>query len=231
MIYDSIIIGAGVSGLYMAYKLSEKGKKVLIIERNNYLGGRIYTHKDKLAGINFQYEAGAARIASIHILILKLITEFDLDNELIEISNERIPIVRNLTYNTRHELDTVYNANDNEKLDIQFLINKVLKKSNLFSEQFLRTISIFNLAQHILSGPASQFLLDAFGYDGELLHLNAYDGIRMFKNSFSFKNKYFILKSGLSNLCNMIGKRIEDNGGLICLNRDFKGVSLCSLNL
>ena len=40
MIYDYIIIGGGISGLYSAYLLS-KNYKVLVLEKNDYIGGRI----------------------------------------------------------------------------------------------------------------------------------------------------------------------------------------------
>jgi predicted NAD/FAD-dependent oxidoreductase len=41
MEYDYIIIGAGIAGLYAGYKLSDKtNKKILIIEKNSYIGGR-----------------------------------------------------------------------------------------------------------------------------------------------------------------------------------------------
>jgi cation diffusion facilitator CzcD-associated flavoprotein CzcO len=40
--YDTIVIGAGLSGLSIAAILSsEEGKKVAVLEKENYLGGRL----------------------------------------------------------------------------------------------------------------------------------------------------------------------------------------------
>ena len=45
MEYDYIIIGAGISGLYTAYliKKHKANSKILILEANNYIGGRMGT--------------------------------------------------------------------------------------------------------------------------------------------------------------------------------------------
>jgi len=43
--YDFIIIGGGFSGLSFAALISKFGKKVLVIEKNNYIGGRTTTRK------------------------------------------------------------------------------------------------------------------------------------------------------------------------------------------
>ena len=59
--YDYIIIGGGISGLYMAYKLSEiHSKTVLLLESTNRFGGRIETKMRD----NVQYELGAARFSN-----------------------------------------------------------------------------------------------------------------------------------------------------------------------
>jgi phytoene dehydrogenase-like protein len=43
--YDAIIIGAGISGLLMALVLCKEKKDVLVIEKNNYLGGNCRTYE------------------------------------------------------------------------------------------------------------------------------------------------------------------------------------------
>ena len=221
--YDTIIIGAGISGLYMAYRLSEKNSNILLIDKNNYVGGRILTIYDTYNKQKIQYEAGAGRIANVHVNFIKLLEELQLQEQLLEISNERIPVVRGLTYKTRKRLQQEYNTK--QKLDIAYLIKKILRNSKKFTDIQLRNMSMFNLAQHVLKYPASDFLLDAFGYESELLHLNAYDGVRMFQKSFNFNNKYFILKSGLSKVCDILYEILVSRGVTIQLGKNFNNFS------
>ena len=55
--YDIIIIGGGISGLLTTYKLSKTDLKILLIESQDELGGRIRT----VYKTNFYYECGASR--------------------------------------------------------------------------------------------------------------------------------------------------------------------------
>ena len=72
MIYDTIIVGSGLSGLNSALKL--KNKKILLLEKNDRLGGRVATQYFK----NYKFEAGCARYNENHKNLRKLIKKFNL---------------------------------------------------------------------------------------------------------------------------------------------------------
>jgi protoporphyrinogen oxidase len=77
MIYsDYIIVGAGLSGLYLANKL--KNENVKVIEANYSLGGRLKSVHLK----NLTYEAGGSRISQNHKRILTLIEELGISDHL-----------------------------------------------------------------------------------------------------------------------------------------------------
>ena len=48
--YDFLIVGAGLYGSMMAYKLTSQGKRCLVIDKRNHLGGNIYC--ENIDGIN-----------------------------------------------------------------------------------------------------------------------------------------------------------------------------------
>ena len=51
--YDIIIVGGGIAGLYIQNKLLKKYKNILLIEKDNRLGGRILTYNKKIKGVNY----------------------------------------------------------------------------------------------------------------------------------------------------------------------------------
>ena len=51
MDYDYVIVGAGIFGAVVAQKLSEKNKKILVIDRRDHLAGNIYSYTDEETGI------------------------------------------------------------------------------------------------------------------------------------------------------------------------------------
>ena len=43
MEYDVIVVGAGLTGLSTAFFLQQKGKKVLVLEKQDRVGGAMYS--------------------------------------------------------------------------------------------------------------------------------------------------------------------------------------------
>ncbi len=75
-IYDYIIIGGGIAGLYSLHLLnkSKKDLKILLIEKEDYLGGRILNKN--FHGTNIKLGAGIAKEDNKHLL--KLLDKFDI---------------------------------------------------------------------------------------------------------------------------------------------------------
>jgi protoporphyrinogen oxidase len=76
MSYDLIIVGAGIAGLYTGlYYIKKHPKhKVIILEKYDYIGGRIVTYSKP----PYQWEIGAGRIASNHYKVKKLMDTYGL---------------------------------------------------------------------------------------------------------------------------------------------------------
>ena len=73
--YDVIIIGAGLSGLSLAYFLREKNYKIKILEGRTRSGGRIYTTFEKGTAM----EMGATWLSPQHTELQKLLKELKLE--------------------------------------------------------------------------------------------------------------------------------------------------------
>lgn len=48
--YDYLVVGAGLYGAIFTYEAMKKGKRVLVVEKRNHIGGNVYTAEE--AGIN-----------------------------------------------------------------------------------------------------------------------------------------------------------------------------------
>lgn len=55
--YDIVIIGAGISGSVLAERYASSGKKVLIIEKRNHIGGNCYDYYDEAGVLVSKYGA------------------------------------------------------------------------------------------------------------------------------------------------------------------------------
>lgn len=72
---EVLIIGAGLTGLLLAYRLKKDGKSVKIIEARNRVGGRIHTLK---SAKETPIEMGATWLSLQHQELLRLLKELEL---------------------------------------------------------------------------------------------------------------------------------------------------------
>jgi monoamine oxidase len=72
---DIVIIGAGLTGLTLAYLLRDSNLNIIVVEGRNRIGGRIHT----IANENMTtMEMGATWLGKKHIALLNILTELDI---------------------------------------------------------------------------------------------------------------------------------------------------------
>jgi oxygen-dependent protoporphyrinogen oxidase len=79
MLYDFIIVGGGISGLYAAYELKKKGFNVLLLEKNTVVGGTWNSVQYKTS----IYELGPNTILSNSDELLGLIEDLGMEDDLL----------------------------------------------------------------------------------------------------------------------------------------------------
>ena len=196
-IYDYIIIGGGVSGLYLTYKLMGSGKDILLLESSGRLGGRISTNDKK----NFQVERGAARISENHHTLLKLIKELGLEDEKHELTKEMSYILKDkkVKFNRKKQLEDI------------------IKKSKKYNSKSLQNITLFQLCVDIYDDNKAQKLQSLFGYDSEFVKMNAYSAIEMFKDDLLGDDLYYVLKCGFYSVITKLEELIKEHSNVTIL--------------
>ncbi len=76
---EILILGGGLSGLYLAYLLEKAGKEYILLEGSNRLGGRMFTRED------IGRDVGGRGIGDKYMEVMKLVE--DLTIEMIDVTN------------------------------------------------------------------------------------------------------------------------------------------------
>lgn len=210
MLYDIIIIGGGISGLYSAYNLLKKKPllKILILERNNYLGGRIKTFNKKINNHHYIWEEGAGRLNDNHTLFIELIDNLNLKNNLSKIGS-----------------DITFYPSKGYKKDIKFVkkspfiyINKVIKYSKKDKKEYLQTFTFKEYVEKVLEKDEIKFILDSFGYYAQLIKMNAYNAIHLFNTGMNPSLQFYHLNPGFDTLINELKNELKKLNCNIILN-------------
>ena len=96
------IVGGGISGLYLASRLTQAGHTVDVYEESKTVGGRIKTCNELIDKTNIQYEAGAGRFNKSHKRLIKLKKEFHLFDKIKPNNSQRTYQVNSRKFNYEH---------------------------------------------------------------------------------------------------------------------------------
>jgi predicted NAD/FAD-dependent oxidoreductase len=177
----TVIVGAGIAGLWLADKLTAAGDRVTLVERNNYVGGRVYTRRRKDGE---QYEIGAGRIHNNHKLVNELVDRYRLT---------RIPLAPTLDWKTDGYSPSLPNHFDPTWSAIVTQIARLPSSA-------LATHTLRQLVTRFLGAAATEHLLVRFPYRAETERMRADVALHAFlaDGEMSSHADYFVLKEGLT---------------------------------
>ncbi len=95
--YDLVVIGAGISGLSLAYCAARKGMSTLVLEKNGAVGGAFHSHRIPDDGGDFWLELGAHTCYNSYRNLIALIEGCGMTGRLTR--REKVPfrVLRNAT--------------------------------------------------------------------------------------------------------------------------------------
>ena len=206
--YDIVIVGGGISGIYSMYNLKKKYPKlkVLLLEKEDRFGGRVYSFNTKVDNIDYVMDLGAGRIGHHHKLMVSLIKELKLEKYMFNIGNTENYIEYNKK--TKEVSDKSEYKKKYEKMLYKLFNNaKIDNLSKIFLiKHYLNEILIKFLPKSIY-----KFIENSFEYKNKLFHLNAYNAINYFKYDYNHNSKFFIMTNGLSSIINAMLSNISQN--------------------
>jgi len=242
--YDVLILGGGIAGLYAAYKIHQRSPQfsILILEKENYLGGRVYTHRDK----TMEVEAGAGRLSDKHIRVLELIQDLGLKRKLSRLTAETLFIEHGTGKRLNSVFDVPENMSDDSELinsilmdrSQQLLLNdkqpivpivldailgentqpaaslvlKILVASKTADADALRNQTFLEYASSVLSPEEVAFLEKSFGYYTELVVMNAYDAC-LLMDALSPLNAFYGIKGGFDQIIHRLEDKLRNLAG------------------
>ena len=230
--YDIIIIGGGIAGIYTMYNLRKRypNLKILLLEKDDRLGGRVYTYKKKFNGHNYIMDLGAGRIGFHHNEMNFLIKELGLEDERIAITNCK-------NYKEIHKnFKGNYIVADKSQTKIEYynLLYKVLNKLNKLNklniqniqnitEKILKKTYLYEILSKLFSKKEFSIIKNTFEYNNKLYYLNSFDAIKIFKSDYNQYSRFFIMKNGFSTI---IEKMVEK----ITQKKNYKIKNNCFVN-
>jgi cytochrome b involved in lipid metabolism len=201
--YDYIVIGSGISGVYIANYLKATNKNFLLLEQKKRIGGRIKTYNDN----NILYETGAYRFNNDHKKLLHLINKLNLNQFVKKINNNQNYFLRN------NHSKIIYNTKNN--LNFKNIINRLLK----LDKNELMNNDILTLVNNYYDNETKNFVKDYCGYDHFISKSSA---ITLIKYKKLIESNFYYLTCGLTKIIDLLFENIKNNSILGCKIIDIK---------
>jgi len=220
--YDYCIIGGGISGLYLAYRILKREPKcrLILLEKESQFGGRIMTGFIKgNRGSLVSVSAGAGRFSKDHLLFMRLLKEFGFMGKIVELSNRcYYHYIRDL--NSHVDRSGSVSGSGSQVVifsqeRMHSLIEMVVRGSRRMSKKELIGLSFVELASRFLSTSDIEYIVDSFGYYSELVIMNAYSCLKLMGE---LSGRFYALRGGYMPIIDELVKRIRGLGGTV-MNR------------
>jgi monoamine oxidase len=205
MRYDLVIVGAGMAGLTVGIETLKKHPdcKVLIVEKYDYVGGRVYTHHQG----RLHWESGAGRIGDDHVLVHDLIKRYGLKTYPIGTSDGSLYIRDGL-------------AQPNPFTDL--LATMILPLAEL-PPSVLATHTLAELLSMVHGQKGIEYY-NMFPYWSEIHTLRADLAIHSFQTEFGSKATYSVVAEGFSKIPEGMAEDFKRLGGKIQFKTDVSSI-------
>jgi monoamine oxidase len=178
MVRDTVIVGAGIAGLWLAEQIAKRGHRVLVLEKYDYFGGRVLT------SAKHGVEVGAGRIHERHWRVGTLLKRFGLDT---------VPLSTKAVWRS-------VGSEAAEPALFEDVWKFVLAEIARLSPRCLATHTLRELADSVLGRKAAKALLDRYPYRAEVEKMRADLGIASFHAEMGTRAGYFGVRGGLTQL-------------------------------
>ena len=198
--YDSVIVGGGIAGLYTAYHALKRNpnRKIILLEKEDRLGGRIYTYQEDDFPVSIEY--GAGRFHRGHKQLFRLINELELKDKVKPIS----PMVESAKMKELMEIIIDKYQNRKNDQDIQLSLKDYVLKHTFVSPSDMNYIESY------------------YGYSAELIIMNMKDAMVLIEDMRS--NSYYYLQDGLSQIITRLEKFLRKMKCKILKNTPIKTI-------